>query len=62
MLAMGGAGKTHTVVDYAGRRDDFPPDVADPVGGEVEDYRYTAAVLDELMGSVSARLARELRS
>ncbi|MBK9547613.1 MAG: low molecular weight protein arginine phosphatase [Gemmatimonadetes bacterium] len=61
VLAMGGAGKTHTVVEYAGRRDDFPPDVADPVGGDVEDYRYTADSLDQLMGSVTARLVREAR-
>ena len=59
VMAMGGAGKTHTVVDYAGRGADFPRDVADPIGGEVEDYRYTADMLDQLMASVVARLARE---
>lgn len=59
VMAMGGAGKTHTVVDYAGRSNDFPRDVADPIGGEVEDYRYTADMLDQLMVSVVARLARE---
>lgn len=56
---MGGTGKTHTVVEYAGRGADLPADVADPIGGEVEDYRYTADMLDQLMASVVARLARE---
>lgn len=59
VMAMGGAGKTHTVVEYAGRGADLPADVADPIGGEVEDYRYTADMLDQLMASVVARLARE---
>ncbi len=59
VLGMGGAGKTHTVVEYAGSSTDFPPDVADPFGGAVEGYRYTADMLDVLMASVATRLARE---
>jgi|CXWL01.1.fsa_nt_gi protein-tyrosine-phosphatase len=60
VLALGGTGKTHTVVEYSGRGADMPRDVADPIGGEVDDYRRTADMLDELLASVVARLAREV--
>lgn len=59
VMAMGGAGKTHTVVGYAAPDGAYPRDVADPIGGEVEDYRYTADMLDQLMELAVARLVRE---
>jgi protein-tyrosine-phosphatase len=59
VLAMGGAGKTHTVVEFAEAHRSGSPDVADPFGGDVEEYRATADMLDRLMAAVASRLARE---
>lgn len=59
VIALGGAGKVHTLVEYADAPG-FPPDVADPIGGDVARYRETAEMLDRLLAKVVDRLEREV--
>jgi protein arginine phosphatase len=57
---LGGAGKVHPLIAFAGSSDRLP-EVPDPAGGDVEQYRETADLLDELLGRVVARLQTERR-
>lgn len=56
--AMGGAGKTFLLGEYAGR----PPGsdhVEDPYGGDIEEYRSTYSQLRELLVDAVARITRD---
>jgi protein-tyrosine-phosphatase len=55
---LGGAEKVHTLHRYASD-DAEGGNVPDPYGGEVEVYRATADVLEELIDGVATRLVRE---
>jgi protein-tyrosine-phosphatase len=59
VAALGGAGKVHTLVDFAGRPTDMAAEVADPIGGDVEAYRHTANVIDRLLELAVQRLVTE---
>lgn len=54
---LGGAGKTFSLGEYAGRPEGHR-DVHDPMGGDVAGYRETATVLDDLLTKVVGRLKR----
>ena len=56
--ALGGAGKTHLVADYAERSDEGRA-IVDPFGGGLEDYRSTADELERIVGLVFDRIASE---
>lgn len=56
--ALGGSGKTHLLGSYAGE----PPgndEVADPFGGDVEEYRATYLRLSALVDAALSRLVSE---
>lgn len=55
-VQMGGAGKAHLLGAYAGEPEDAA-EVADPFGGEMEDYRVT---YDRLVTLIEAALPRLL--
>ena len=55
--ALGGAGRTHLLVEYAGGRPGTA--VSDPYGGELEVYRSTWAQLEREIDRVLDRLAAE---
>lgn len=57
--ALGGAGKTHLITDYAERSDDGRA-IVDPFGGGLEIYRSTVDELTKMVGLVLDRLASEL--
>ena len=56
--ALGGAGKTHLVADYAERSDDGRA-IVDPFGGGLDIYRSTADELERIVGMVFDRIASE---
>lgn len=58
VVDLGGGTKVHTLAEYA-QADDFPPDVADPYGGDITAYRDTAEMIDALLSRVVERLARD---
>lgn len=58
VIALGGSGKVFTLVEFA-REVTGPPDVADPIGGDLAQYRRTAEMLDGLLAKVVARLEQE---
>lgn len=56
--ALGGAGKTHLITDYAERCDDGRA-IVDPFGGGLEIYRATVDELERVMVLVFDRIASE---
>lgn len=56
--ALGGAGKTHLITDYAEHSDDGRA-IVDPFGGGLEIYRSTVDELDRIVGLVFDRIASE---
>jgi len=56
--ALGGAGKTHLITDYAERSDDGRA-IVDPFGGGLEIYRHTADELERVVALVFDRIASE---
>jgi protein-tyrosine-phosphatase len=57
-VALGGAGKTFLLSQFASRGDDAAP-IADPFGGDLEAYRATFAELEAIVGLVLDRVAHE---
>lgn len=55
VIDMGGAGKTHTLVGWAGTSDGAA-DIPDPYGGDVTGYRAVADRLAPLIAAAVARL------
>ncbi len=55
--ALGGAGKSHLLGEYAGRPA-ATAQVEDPFGGDLEEYRRTFAQLEELLTAAVERLAK----
>jgi protein-tyrosine-phosphatase len=55
-VALGGAGKTHLLGEYAGRGAG-DAQVDDPFGADLDEYRRTYRRLAELLGEAVARLA-----
>ena len=56
--ALGGAGKTHLLAQYASRGASSIP-VADPFGGDLDAYRTTFVELERMIGQVLDRVAAE---
>jgi protein-tyrosine-phosphatase len=56
--ALGGAGKTFLVTDYAERSDEGRA-IVDPFGGGLEIYRSTTDELERIIGKVFDRIASE---
>lgn len=56
---LGGAGRAHLLGEYAGLAGPRA-DVADPFGGDLDDYRATMRMLADLMPAVVARIAGSL--
>ena len=56
--ALGGAGKTHLISDYAERSDEGRA-IVDPFGGGLDIYRATVDELDRTVGLVFDRIASE---
>ena len=56
--ALGGAGKTHLITDYAERTDEGRA-IVDPFGGGLEIYRSTVDELERIMVLVFDRIASE---
>jgi protein-tyrosine-phosphatase len=56
--AMGGAGKTFLLGQYAGR-DSGSDQVEDPYGGDLEEYRRTYQQLEALLKDAVARIVKE---
>ena len=52
---LGGAGKTHVLGEYVGRKGD-DAEVSDPFGSDLPVYRETYAELDTLIGKAVERL------
>ena len=52
---LGGAGKTHVLGEYVGRKGD-DAEVSDPFGSDLSVYRETYAELDTLIGKAVERL------
>lgn len=59
--ALGGARKTHLLMQYASNGRDSTP-VADPFGGDLDAYRATFAELDSAIAKVLDRIAAEQRA
>lgn len=57
-VALGGAGKTFLLSQYASHGGDASP-IADPFGGDLEAYRTTFAELEAIIGKVLDRVAAE---
>lgn len=58
---LGGAGRAHLLGEYAGLAGPRA-DVADPFGGDLDDYRATMRMLADLLPTVVARIAGTLPS
>ena len=56
--ALGGAGRVHTLREYAGAGG-RGGDILDPFGGDIEGYRRTWQELESLIESAAARVAAE---
>jgi protein arginine phosphatase len=56
--ALGGAGKTHLITDYAERSDEGRA-IVDPFGGDLDIYRSTVDELERIMVLVFDRIASE---
>lgn len=52
---LGGGGRAHLFGEYAGLNG-HPADIADPFGGDLDDYRATMRMLAELMPAVAGRI------
>ena len=59
VAALGGEQKVYTLTAYAG--DHELEEVPDPMGGDVEGYRDTASLLDELLDQAVDRMRAERR-
>jgi protein-tyrosine-phosphatase len=57
-VALGGAGKTFLLSQYATHGGDASP-IADPFGGDLDAYRATFAELEQAIGKVLDRVAAE---
>ncbi len=57
---LGGAGRVHTLSAYAANSE-LGPDVRDPYGGALEDYRATLEELEPLIEATWTRLRRPSR-
>lgn len=57
-IALGGAGKTFLLSQFASRGEDSKP-IADPFGGDLDAYRVTFGELEEAIGKVLDRVAAE---
>lgn len=57
--ALGGGDKTVSLAAFAGQPDGVT-EVPDPYGGEVDDYRATAVLVDGLLARVVTRLRAEV--
>jgi protein-tyrosine-phosphatase len=55
-IEVGGGDRVRLLGEYVGRSG-LAAEVADPFGGELEDYRATYARLEELLGDLVTRLA-----
>jgi protein-tyrosine-phosphatase len=58
IVALGGAGKTHLITDYAERSAGGRP-IVDPFGGGLDIYRQTADELERMVALVFDRIAGE---
>lgn len=58
IAALGGAGKTHLITDYAERSDEGRA-IVDPFGGGLEIYRHTVDELERIVALVFDRIASE---
>jgi protein-tyrosine-phosphatase len=54
-IVLGGEGKTHLLSDYASRRADGQS-IADPFGGDLDNYRSTASELERMIELVLDRI------
>ncbi len=57
-VALGGAGKTYLLTQYASHGGDATP-IADPFGGDLDAYRTTFAELEQAISKVLDRVAAE---
>lgn len=61
VAALGGAGRTHLLGEFAGRQG-ADAEVPDPFGGELTQYREVFRELEGLLGTVAERLAEGRRA